>query len=51
MDKAQLQAEIERLSKGAKSGRIYSNYFDYWTLLMAQQYSIFLTGLGKIHFR
>ena len=46
MDKGELQAQIERMANNAKQGRTYSHYFDYWTLLAAQQYSIFLTGLG-----
>jgi len=47
MDKSQLQATIELLAKKSKPTRTYSHYFDYWTLLTAQQYSIFLTGLGS----
>jgi len=47
MDKAELQAQIERAAKKSAPGQSYARYYDYWTLLMGQQYSIFLTGLGS----
>ena len=48
VDKDELQRKIEEIaSKGGKALNSFKNYFDYWMLLLANNYNLLFHGLGR----